>query len=437
MDNAIVILALIMIAIILGSVNVILFTSSTISVDNTAQTENYLISIADSLSYSVSPLTYRAILDVSPVQYNLSFLLTIDSGKYSGTLIVVPFAANASRGPFYLVPEVKQNATILNSNQVVITQVYLPTGSTLYSGSLTGYLVRVAQPVEISAKIYPGEVIYLWIVMRINGNYYRLGYTYVKPSDEGLGIFVVSKTGKYEGNNSILDVNPPLYFSSNKGWNFGMWFKLYTNNTQRSIQILNLSFLVKNRAGGNNAGNWLNISVYACGSRIFATINQGNPIELYGNAYANTWYFLNLTSGALLGLTHRVELSLYSNNRQIGSGSLSFSASGNGCELITSFGGQNFGVGISQAFLSSLKDNNGITSEQVVNKDVAGNPYYYNNTENIYSIMNEQQSGLYMTIYWYFVSASYPPPSVVNAIVFYSGGSKVIPESGTNTWTIS
>ncbi|MEM4080203.1 MAG: hypothetical protein QXY37_02640, partial [Metallosphaera sp.] len=55
----------------------------------------------------------------------------------------------------------------------------------------------------INAKVKPGQIVVVWLLTYEFGKWYRVYYTYVNPSNGGLGLYVVTHTPPYDLNSTM------------------------------------------------------------------------------------------------------------------------------------------------------------------------------------------------------------------------------------------
>ncbi|MBB5254094.1 hypothetical protein [Sulfurisphaera ohwakuensis] len=414
-------------------------------------TTNNLEAISKSVEFSISPLAYKAYLTTKNVIFNVTFLATVSVKQFNGQLILVAFVTKPVANLYYLIPSGNQNATInYNKGLVKISgNVYLPDGKLLGSMSVNGYQLNNGEVFNVSANVTYTEIIVLWVLINYHGEYYRIGYTYITPEDAGIGLFITSSSGNYYGNNKEINVKPPLYFSSNKGLMLGMWFEPYLISDSRSL-LANITFYI------NNLKENVSVEIFTQGNTLYIseTILPSLPTTfypLYSGLKQGQWYFLNFSTGSQLvkpGLV--ICVTLYTSqgkllSKQLVSPSyfgLPNLGSGNGYASIVQFGNTTAPVNIiSQVVMSSIQSSSNLNLVYNITKQLLINPYYYNNTNNLYWIISHGSGIIYSIGYWYFVSPYYPPPTQINAAIWYYSSNTLeetyLYEYGNNSWIVS
>jgi hypothetical protein len=420
------------------------YTNSNLSYINTLE------SFSKSIQISVSALTFYSFISKSSTIYNVSFLTSVSVKGYDinhGQLIIYPFVTNPNPNLYLYVPNGVQKAVINVSNSLPISgNVYLPDGELLGTVKGQGYVVTNNQPFLVSANVTGNEIIVLWVLVNINNHYYRLGYTYVTPLDSGIGIFITSSSGKYLTSSQQSNLDPSLIFSSNKGLVFGLWFSPYEISNSKSM-LFNITFNLVS-SGGENAS----FVFYTQNSTLF--VNQTTHTSkglvykvapIYNNLSQGDWYFLNFSTGSQLSSPNlNMLITLYQQN-----GSLiteqNFTSvnvsSGNGFASIIQFGNSSSTNLISQAVLSTEQSKSSSNAPIYnVTDQLLENGYLFSNTYNLSWIISHAQHQFYSIVYWYFVANYYPPPSQVQAIVWYYKSNVLeqvyINENKFNTWVL-
>ncbi len=149
-----------------------------------ANTETTLVSEGKSISVSFSPTaidSHHHTMTKVYKQFTVDVLSSVD-----GPLpwyIVVPFVQNGTYNLQTTIPSRDQNATVLNANPVELKQEYIPQTGQYYSFHLTGYNVTNMEVLNLTANMYKGESIVLWIFTEYQGKFYRLAITYLTPND--------------------------------------------------------------------------------------------------------------------------------------------------------------------------------------------------------------------------------------------------------------
>ena len=166
---------------------------------------------------------------------------------------------------------------------------------------------------------------------------------------------------------------------------------------------------------------------------------------IYNKLTQGDWYFLNFSTGSqLIGPNLKMLITLYQNGSCIAEKQFTpvGVSSGNGFASIIQFGNSSSTNLISQAVLSTeqSKSSSNAPIYNITDQLLENGPLF-NNTYNLKWIISHAQNQLYSIVYWYFVANYYPPPSQVQAIVWYyeSGGLNqvYINEIGYNTWILT
>jgi hypothetical protein len=413
---------------------------------------NTLESFSKSIQISISALTFYSYISRNSIIYNVSFLAIVSVKGYDinqGQLIIYPFVTNPNPNLYLYVPNGVQNAVINVSNSLPISgNVYLPDGELLGTVKGQGYVVTNNQPFLVSANVTGDEIIVLWVLVNINNHYYRLGYTYVTPLDSGIGAFVTTSSGKYNACNQQLNLNPPLIFSSNKGLVFGLWFNPYEISNSKSM-LFNITFNVVSSAKENvsfvfytqNTTLFVNQTTYTSKGLVLYEV-----APIYNKLTQGDWYFLNFSTGSQLSSPNlNILITLYQSNGRLIT-EQPFTpvgvSSGNGYASIIQFGNSSSTNLISQAVLST-EQSNSLSNAPIYNvtDQLLENAPLFNNTYNLKWIISHAQNQLYSIVYWYFVANYYPPPSQVQAIVWYYESGNLeqayINEIGYNTWILT
>jgi len=452
MGTATVNMMLIVATILISIVTLSLYSIYVSYTDSNLSYINTLESFSKSIQISVSALTfYSSISKKSIIYYNVSFLTSVSVKGYDinqGQLIIYPFVTNPNPNLYLYVPNGVQNAIIHVSNSLPISgNVYLPDGGLLGTVKGQGYVVTNNQPFLVSANVTGDEIIVLWVLVNINNHYYRLGYTYVTPLDSGIGVFVASNSGKYTASNQPLNLNPPLIFSSNKGLVFGLWFNPYEISNSKSM-LFNITFNVV-----SSGGEYVSFAFYTQNTTLFVNqtiyLSKGLVLHevapIYNKLTQGDWYFLNFSTGSqLISSNLNMLITLYQSNDSLITEHLFTPvgvSSGNGYASIIQFGNSSSTNLISQAVLSTEQSNSlSNTCIYNVTDQLLENGPLFNNTYNLNWTISHAQNQLYSIAYWYFVANYYPPPSQVQAIVWYYESNNLeqayINEIGYNTWIL-
>ncbi|BCU70195.1 hypothetical protein [Stygiolobus caldivivus] len=452
MGNAIVNMMLVIATVLISIVALSLYSFYISYTNSNLAYINAFESFSKSITISVSPLSFKAYTNRNPIIFNVSFLASVSVKHYDlnkGELIVVPFVTHSNPNIYLYVPTGLQNSSINVSSTIPVNgQVYLPDGNLLGTVNMEGYKVLNGQVFSVTSNVTSSEVIVLWVLVEFQGKFYRLGYTYLVPQDEGLGVYVASSSGRYNPSNIQVNLNPPLIFASNKGLVFGMWFEPYLISPSKSM-LVNITFELK-------ANQKVSLVFYTQGNGVYVneTVLQLNNLitssvveTIYKGIVQGQWYFLNFSTGAqqLVGPNLEMYISLYdANHKQLSKVQLinPAIASANGYASIIQFGNSTSSVNlISQAVMSSEQNPNAPMYE--VTGSLLTNGYLYNNSNDLYQIIGSSPKEIYSIVYWYFVSPYYPPPSQVSATVwYYPQGSKSVAttyiyETGNNMWVLS
>jgi len=414
--------------------------------------EENVIGISKIVQVAVSQVSFKG-LPPSYNYFNVSYLIWINSPtKY---VTVIPFVASPRLNPFYILPSNSQNASIffsmtngyipLNTKFAFNGNVYLPQQSQLI-GKINGvyaYNLTSNRSYILSAKVSNGQIIMLWILYYYQGKWYRLDYTYLNPSNAGIGVYVLSGSGNYVGNSKNTNFKPPHQVTSQTGLGFGLWFKLISNATTKTY-LLNVAITPTNNKDFSILvwviGNKLYVGTYDLSSNKY--IAQTYLITLY----QNNWYFINFSLGSQLQSSQEVSFTIYnlSSQKWLNTTTLGTTTQSNGYISTVKFGSSLKTVAISQAYFVTLKNNQGLPNFYNVSSTMFKNGPLYNNTYN-YNWIIAKSNNLYAIGYWYFVNPSYPPPPTIPGILWYwpNGNGKTnypqiyyIPEQGYNTYVL-
>jgi len=440
MPSTYIIVILIIATVVLSAFAFALYSTYSSSISNSSYNISYAISVAKAIQITISPIAFSAlILKGQPLTFNVSYLVNIYIPDYRGYLTLVPFVANPDAGSlYYYIPKSNQNASILGySPQNLNVQVFAPQGDLIGKVQVNSYQVINGLTFQVSAKVNQNQLVVLWVLVNINGNYYRIAYPYVNPSSLGLGLYVITSTGYYNGNNSLINVKPPLFFDSNKGFAFGLWFSPKVISGVQN-NIFNITFGLTGQRGK------FYVTLLQAGSSLILSLS-GSKYIIY-NSLTNSKYFFVFEFGSqLVDEAHYLQYYIYDKRGNIlNSSKLPFQSGTNGYNFNVTFGSTLNNIYIYQAFFVSNKDNNsGVTYVNNAINSLVSNGYLYNNTGNLYSII-KSTSDLYAMGYWYFVlpKAKFPLPTTINAYLWYypNGGQSLvnatIPETGQNTWSI-
>lgn len=413
----------------------------------TLQERETLVAQSKQLVTFVSPITFRGITP-NYQYFNVSFLLWYSSPTKNVTL--VPFVVNQlpGIGVYLYTPSVEENALIMTNSSGKLnvirgfhlsSTVFTTQGQQL-SVNAEAFPVGQSGTVMVNAKVSPGQIIVVWILTYEFGSWYRLGYFFVNPEDAGLGLYVTTATAPYLGNSKNTNFQPPHLFSNNQGVQLGLWFKVIDNATSPS-NILYFTFNATNK-------EIYYIYIYQYGEKILVKTNASSnkPIPL-ANANVGAEYFINLSFGSQVkqpGISGSTNISIYNSTGNLINDTTLGIGEANSYVTSVKFGSPYQAVEISQAFLETLQNKNGLGAFYNTSSTVLRNGFYYNNTEPLYQIINEAKNNLHAIVYWYFVYPTSSPPPYVSATVWYwsnGHGSPSLIEtylypSGPNTWTI-
>ncbi|EHP69396.1 hypothetical protein MetMK1DRAFT_00021490 [Metallosphaera yellowstonensis MK1] len=163
------------------------------------------------------------------------------------------------------------------------------------------------------------------------------------------------------------------------------------------------------------------------------------PIPL-ANANVGAEYFINMSFGSQV---NQHGISIYNSKGNLINDTTLVIGEANSYVTSVKFGSPYQAVEISQAFLETLQNKNGLGAFYNTSSTALRNGFYYNNTEPLYQIIHGTKY-LHAIVYWYFVYPTSSPPPYVSATVWYwsnGNGSPSLIEtylypSGPNTWTI-
>jgi len=170
---------------------------------------------------------------------------------------------------------------------------------------------------------------------------------------------------------------------------------------------------------------------------------SGTVKLLYNNLKAGQSYFINFTSGSQLHLSQIAKFTIYNEQGQLlNSLEMDLPSEINGYTLILTFGSKTISNGIYQAFIETLKNQQGTNSFWSVSNTALHNGPLYNNTYKFNQTI-AQNRNLYAVAYWYFVwPYNNPPPQVPGILWYWPSGNPsypdiyYIPEIGTNTYVL-
>ncbi|QXJ30795.1 hypothetical protein [Saccharolobus shibatae] len=413
--------------------------------------EENVIGISKIVQVTVSQVSFKG-LPPSYNYFNVSYLIWINSPtKY---VTVIPFVASPLVNPFYIIPNNNQNAIILSSTPngyttlntnffIFSNNVYLPQQSQLIAkiNGFYAYNLTSNRSYILSAKVSNGQIIMLWILYYYQGKWYRLDYTYLNPSNAGIGVYVLSGSGKYVGNSKNTNFKPPHQVTSQTALGFGLWFQLMPN-APTTTYLFNLTITPTNNEN-------FSILAWVIGNKLYVGTYDLTSNKYIGQTYLitlspNYWYFINFSLGSQAKLSQKVNFTIYnlSSQKPLNNSILGITES-NGYISTVKFGSSSKTVVISQAYFVTLQNVNGLTNFYNVSSTIFKNGPLYNNTYNYNWTIVHSNNLLYAIGYWYFVYPSYPPPPTLPGILWYwpNGISKTnypqiyyIPEQGYNTY---
>ncbi|MEM3196076.1 MAG: hypothetical protein QXH43_08145 [Metallosphaera sp.] len=407
-----------------------------------------LVSQAKQTQLTVSPISYQGIgPDFS--YFNVSFLVWYSTPVKN--VSIVTFVANPlpGLGPYLYTPLGGQNSTVLENvsgKYVQLTSfkldgvVSVPQGQQLNVNAQV-YSSKPEGTFLINAKVKPGQIVVVWLLTYEFGKWYRVYYTYVNPSNGGLGLYVVTHTPPFDLNSTTTSYKPPHLFSSNQGVQIGLWFEPLMNSTQNS-SIVYFTF-------NSTSNKYYYICVYQSGLTLYLKSNLGGStnIESLGTVSQFNFYFINISYGKQVNN----EVTLYNSMKdEIKQIPLESQGTTNSYIGSITFGSKSSTDEITQAFLVTQKDNGQKSQKDSgaafynVSSTVLQHNAFYNNTVSLYNIIkNDDNKTLNGIVYWFFVYPSSSPPLQTYALFwYYPNGAKTLstlyipPESGSNTWII-
>ncbi|MCQ4343986.1 MAG: hypothetical protein NO117_03395 [Sulfolobales archaeon] len=410
----------------------------------TVSVQEYLIGISKLISIEVSQPTYAGI-PPSYNYFNVSYVVWIQSP--TKTVTVVPFVASPQPNPFYTLPSSAQNASLFTSSLNGYSSlppfnlnatVYLPQGGQpLGNIRVVAYNVSSNSTYVLFGIVKPSQIIMLWLLYYYDGKWYRLGYVYLSPFSNGLGVYIITGSGIYKGYSGTLNNPAPHIYLSQTGFQLGMWFKVI-NIQQSPTPLLNATFIPT----GNNVGKRFSVVLYTQGSSVYVNVS-GTVKLLYNNLKVGQPYFINFTSGSQLSLSQAAKFTIYNRQGQLlNSSVMSLPSQINGYTLILTFGSKTITNGIYQAFIETLQNKQGTNSFWNVSNIALHNGPRYNNTY-LFNWTIAHNPNLYALAYWYFVwPYNNPPPQLIGILWYWPSYTTnypyiyYIPENGTNTYVI-
>jgi len=449
-NNAIIALLLVVITIALSLGVFSLYSFYFSNVQYSVSTQGNVITVSKYLQIEVSNLAY--FYNSKGNDFNVSYLIWVSVPVTK--VVVLPFVVSPMNYSllYYYIPNQTQNASLFYSSQngykplnsfTISNNIYLPQEGILLGkvSSLSAFNVSSNTTYILSAKLNLNQIIVVWILYYYQGKWYRLGYTYLNPFDQGVGLYVVSSTGNYNSYSKALqNANAPHFVTSQKAIGFGLWFKPIANSSIKAL-ILNLSFVATN-------GNNVSLMIFQQNEKLYVystllSSSQSSQTFLC-NLNLNQWYFINISYGAITGNSKSFNITLYSNGKILNYTNLPSYTQLNGYNISVKFGSSTLADAISQAFLVSAQSSNGLGSFYNVSKIMLKNGPFYNNTLIFNETIVNSKNLLYDIGYWYFVWPTSNPPSQISGILWYypQGNYQYpliyyIPESGQNTYVIA
>ncbi|MEM0091767.1 MAG: hypothetical protein QXG62_04090 [Saccharolobus sp.] len=458
--NGVIVLLLLVATVALSLSVLSIYFSFFSTIDSSLNNQENVITISKLVQIQVSTPSFSG----TPASgYNVSYLIFISAPV--SKLSIIPFVTYPMNysSLYYYLPQQQQNASLFYSNLngyiplnrfIISDNVYLPQGGQ-FLGKINSIAFNITsnQTYILSAKLKQNQIIVIWILYNYQGKWYRIGYTYINPFNQGVGSYVLASSGIYSSNSktSLNHAQSPHFAVSQTGFGFGLWFEPVINSTTRSL-ILNLTLIP---VGSNN--NNITVLIYQQNLKLYVNITQtGNKQQtqtfqtfLY-NLNGGQYYFINISHGSQVNLPNQFNITLYSASGKL----LNTTTTGkllntttnnigqtNGYNISVTFGSSSLANIIFQAYLVTPQSNSGITQFYNVSTLMLNNGPFYNNTLNYYKIISTSQN-LYGIGYWYFVWPNSNPPSQIPGIFWYwptgsySLQTYYIPEIGQNTYIL-
>jgi len=156
---------------------------------NQALQESTLLSYSSETTMSFSPVSIEQTAP-GTVKYQSGYYhFTVDViGTVNGPLTsywVIPFVTNGSYSLNTAVPT-NQNSSIDVSTTTQVYQEYIPQTSQFFSFKLEAYQVDNGQPFNLTATLFKGEIVVLWVMTYYQGKYYRIAISYLSPEDSSI-----------------------------------------------------------------------------------------------------------------------------------------------------------------------------------------------------------------------------------------------------------
>ncbi|MEM4884455.1 MAG: hypothetical protein QXO77_02955 [Saccharolobus sp.] len=450
--NSVIVLLLLVATVSLSLSVLSIYFSFFSTIDSSLNNQENVITISKLVQIQVSTPYFSG----TPASgYNVSYLIFISAPV--SKLSIIPFVTYPMNysSLYYYLPQQQQNASLFYSNLngyiplnsfIISDNVYLPQGGQ-FLGKINSIAFNITsnQTYILSAKLKQNQIIVIWILYNYQGKWYRIGYTYINPFNQGVGSYVLASSSIYSSNSktSLNHAQSPHFVVSQTGFGFGLWFEPVINSTTRSL-ILNLTLIP---VGSNN--NNITVLIYQQNLKLYVNITQtGNKQQtqtfqtfLY-NLNGGQYYFINISHGSQTNLASQFNITLYSASGKLLNTTNNNIGQTNGYNISVTFGSSSLGDIIFQAYLVTPQSNSGIPQFYSVSTLMLNNGPFYNNTLNYYKIISTSQNELYGIGYWYFVWSNSNPPSQITGIFWYwpNGNSSLqtyyIPEIGQNTYIL-
>lgn len=403
---------------------------------NSSYATKYVSEVEANTKIAVSPLSFKLLRGntLQNAQYYVNFLLFVQL-PYKGAIYAVPFVTYSTSSPYTAVP-IAFNASIQQLPKVTFNNVYiyLPQGNNIGPLTLVAYnLTSSITTLNVTAKVKPGEIIVVWILIYYEGRLYRIVYPYVNPFTGIVGTYVTGRGGVYVIPGQISAAIVPV---SNVGNMVGIWFYTLSNST---AIILNMSVPVTSTSVGK-----LLIMVRYAYNELYLNIttNLGSSVNKIGTLSINNWYYMNLSFGSQTqGGSGFLNYSIYTQNGNLfakGQSTIPTGINSKGQLNVSILPKNNYAVAVSQFFFTDLQSNTGLTPFYNMSTQLLKNGYLYNNTLNVKWIMQNSVNQLYYAAYLYAVSTTTPPPQYLYTYLFYWANGqlqeKAIPSSTQVSW---
>ncbi|MGC9105019.1 MAG: hypothetical protein ACP5HQ_01135 [Thermoprotei archaeon] len=314
------------------------------------------------------------ILNYKGAPFKSAFLITVDSPLTQ--VVLVPFVAKPNADPFYTLPGPSQNASIAKITSNSYTEVpsvaisnkviNIPQYGSIGPVTVKGYKVYTNTSYVLVANATPSSVIIVWVLANLNGEWYRVGYAYIKPSGEGMGMYASSLTGLYKLFTGSLDNPTPHIALSNKGTQIGLWFMPVMYSPKPS-PLVNITFVPT-----GTCKKIFSVVFYTVNSSLYFNVTDGpgskpiiNNVLVYNKLKVGNWYFLNFSLGAINAKcsdAKTIKVTIYNiSGHQLNQvkGTLPYEI--NGYTLMIRYGSSYAANAITQSFGETLHDNNPTT----------------------------------------------------------------------------